>query len=302
VAYTDSYNADPVGLRSGSTQGVERVTDIGNPDYAVQCTGLDYNGGDGDIYLATWYVDWTMTPGVDDGGYPGPSYGGYAVVGCTEYAFDCYFDEDYYAWWVDVEADFGFEDAYTVVARLNRTSPASARGFNLVMYPETTVTGPNVYFKLEWWDGATSAWQETVSAAFAKATFFNAWVRVALRWTPPSTPTTADGSVTVTFDSTTILSLSNVCPVVRGYVPSKGVGAVAYLKDMINGYEHGTYGFPGIVDNLYLGPCRTSAFYDCGRPDDGHPDLVPEDLCDKRLVYAYLEWDVTDSTTVTYES
>ena len=43
-------------------------------------------------------------------------------------------------------------------------------------------------------------------------------------------------------------------------------------------------------------PPAVSVFYDCGTPT-----AAPESLCDKRLVYAYVEWDITAGTTVVYE-
>ena len=49
-----------------------------------------------------------------------------------------------------------------------------------------------------------------------------------------------------------------------------------------------------VIEVLYPSP---SAFYDCGVPT-----LTPDDLCRKRNVFAWVEWDVDASTTLTYEA
>jgi hypothetical protein len=50
-----------------------------------------------------------------------------------------------------------------------------------------------------------------------------------------------------------------------------------------------------VIELLYT---RPSVFYDCGEPGGSPLD----DLCDKRNVLAWLEWDVDTSTTLTWES
>jgi len=46
-----------------------------------------------------------------------------------------------------------------------------------------------------------------------------------------------------------------------------------------------------------LRPYFFTEFYDCGPPT-----LTPDDLCRKRNVLAWVEWDVDASTTLTYEA
>jgi len=50
-----------------------------------------------------------------------------------------------------------------------------------------------------------------------------------------------------------------------------------------------------VIEVIYA---RQSVFYDCGEPGGSPLD----DLCDKRNVLAWLEWDVDTSTTLTWES